>query len=130
MFFTNITLQYNSTKLFIMGFDVFKSEKNGKYYFNLKAKNSQVILVSQGYADMSGVKSGISSVKRNCANADNFIVKNSTDGKVFFNLIAGNNQVIGHSQVYSSKDSANKGIASVRENAPQAEITMLGHKDQ
>jgi len=109
-----------------MGFDVFKSDKNGKYYFNLKAKNGQVILASQGYADMSGVKSGIASVKRNAANADNFTIKNSTDGKCFFNLIAGNNQVIGHSQVYSSKDSANKGIASVRENAPNAETNMLG----
>lgn len=112
-----------------MGFDVFKSEKNGKYYFNLKAKNGQVILASQGYTDMSGVKTGISSVKRNSANTDNFTIKNSTDGKVFFNLMAGNNQVIGHSQVYASKDSANKGIASVKENAANAEITVLGHDE-
>ncbi len=108
-----------------MGFDVFKSEKNGKYYFNLKAKNSQVILASQGYADLSGAKTGIASVKRNAANKDNFVIKNSTNGKVFFNLMAGNNQVIGHSQVYASKDGANRGIDSVRENARDAEVNMM-----
>ncbi len=108
-----------------MGFDVFKSEKNGKYYFNLKAKNGQVILASQGYADISGVKTGIASVKRNSVNKEKFNIKNSTDGKVFFNLMAGNNQVIGHSQVYASKDGANKGIASVQENAKDAEINMM-----
>jgi len=96
-----------------MGFDVFKSEKNGKYYFNLKAKNGQVILASQGYADISGVKTGIASVKRNSANKDKFIIKNSTNGKVFFNLVAG------------SKDGANRGIASVQENAKDAEINMM-----
>ncbi len=108
-----------------MGFDVFKSEKNGKYYFNLKARNNQVILASQGYADISGVKTGIASVKRNAVSKNNFLIKNSTDGKVFFNLVAGNNQVIGHSQVYASKDGANRGIASVQENARNAEVNMM-----
>ena len=37
-------------------FELFQSENNQKYYFNLKAKNGQVILSSQGYADKSGAK--------------------------------------------------------------------------
>lgn len=106
-------------------FDVFKSENDGKYYFNLKAKNGQVILVSQGYADMSGCKTGIASVKRNAAKKDNFEVKKSANDKHYFNLIAGNNQVIGHSQLYASTSGANNGIASVMENAPDAEVNNM-----
>ena len=50
-------------------FELFQSENNQKYYFNLKAKNGQVILSSQGYADKSGAKNGIESVKTNAPNA-------------------------------------------------------------
>ena len=38
--------------------------KNGKWYFSLKAANSQVILSSQAYADESGAKAGAGAVKR------------------------------------------------------------------
>ncbi|MCF8468991.1 MAG: YegP family protein [Sneathiella sp.] len=41
-----------------------KEGKNGKWYFNLKAANSQVILSSQGYASESGAKEGTGAVAR------------------------------------------------------------------
>lgn len=42
----------------------FKEGKNGKHYFNLKAKNHQVILSSQGYASASGARSGAKAVEK------------------------------------------------------------------
>ncbi|WP_340149469.1 YegP family protein [uncultured Sneathiella sp.] len=42
----------------------FKEGKNGKWYFNLKASNGQVILSSQGYASESGAKEGTGAVAR------------------------------------------------------------------
>lgn len=42
----------------------YKEGKNGKIYFNLKAKNHQVILSSQGYASESGAKAGAKSVAK------------------------------------------------------------------
>ena len=42
----------------------FKEGKNGKWYFNLKASNGQVILSSQGYADEGGAKAGTGAVGR------------------------------------------------------------------
>jgi len=47
----------------------FKAGKNDKVYFNLKAKNNQVILSSQGYAAESGAKNGAKSVMKNAPNA-------------------------------------------------------------
>lgn len=50
-----------------------------------------------------------------------FIVKETNTG-IKFDLKAGNGEVIATSQVYASKDSCLKGIASVKKNAPIAPV--------
>jgi len=50
-----------------------------------------------------------------------FVLKEKS-GKYTFNLVAGNGEVIGVSEVYNSKDSAKNGIASVKKNAPIADV--------
>ncbi len=47
--------------------------------------------------------------------------KESSNGKPYFNLKAGNGQVIGNSELYESVASRDNGIASVKSNAPSAE---------
>ena len=47
-----------------------KVASNGKYYFNLKAKNGQIIGSSQMYESESGMENGIESVKKNAPEAD------------------------------------------------------------
>ncbi len=105
-----------------MKFELFQSEKNGKYYFNLKASNGQVILSSQGYASKSGALNGIESVKKNATSKDNFDVKEAANGKLYFSLLAANKQIIGNSQMYASKAGMENGIQSVMTNAPQATV--------
>lgn len=46
-----------------------KTASNGKFYFNLKATNGQVIGSSQMYASESGRNNGIESVKKNAPEA-------------------------------------------------------------
>jgi len=103
-----------------MKFEMFQSEKNEKFYFNLKARNGQVILSSQGYAGKSGCKNGIESVKKNSVNDDLFERKEAANGKFHFNLLAANKQIIGRSQMYASKSSMEGGIDSVKRVAPEA----------
>ena len=50
-----------------------------------------------------------------------YIVKDTANG-IKFSLAAGNNQVIGVSEVYSSRAALEKGIESVRKNAPVANV--------
>ena len=50
-----------------------------------------------------------------------FVIKETESG-CRFNLLAGNGQVIGTSQTYSSMDACKNGIESVKENAPIAPI--------
>ncbi len=106
-------------------FEIHQSEKNQKYYFRLKAKNGQVILTSQGYSNKAGAKNGIESVQKNCHRDDLFERKESSNGKVYFNLKAANSQIIGTSQMYASKEGLEKGIASVKKNAEGASTRDL-----
>lgn len=46
-----------------------KTSTNGKYYFNLKASNGQVIGTSEMYESASGRDNGIESVKSNAPGA-------------------------------------------------------------
>tara|TARA_R100000935_G_scaffold42923_1_gene65264 strand:- start:83602 stop:83922 length:321 start_codon:yes stop_codon:yes gene_type:complete len=47
-----------------------KTAKNGKFHFNVKASNGQVIGSSQMYAAESGLNNGIESVKKNAPGAE------------------------------------------------------------
>ena len=101
------------------------TRKNGEFQFNLKATNGQVILTSQGYKTKASCLNGVESVKKNSQDDKRFEVKVSSNGKPFFNLMATNGQVIGTSQMYASETTMKNGIASVKRNAPEAEIVDL-----
>ena len=101
------------------------TRKNGEFQFNLKATNGQVILTSQGYSTKATCLNGVESVKKNSKDAARFEKKVASDGSPFFNLIATNGQVIGSSQMYANEANRDNGIASVMNNAPDAEIVDL-----
>ena len=102
-----------------------KKAKNGKFYFNLKAGNGEIILSSQMYADKRGCKNGIDSVRKNAATEAQFEAKEDKNGNPFFVLNAKNKEQIGKSESYSSKSSMKKGIASVMRNAPESRIVEV-----
>ena len=98
-----------------------KTGKDGKFYFNLTAKNGQVILSSQGYASKSGCDNGIDSVKTNSQLDERFDRKEAKDGQHYFALTAANSQTIGKSEMYTTKAAMENGIKSTATNAPNAE---------
>lgn len=95
---------------------------NGDFQFNLKAGNGQVILSSQGYADKSGCRSGIDSVKKNSTDDTRYERKLSINNKFYFTLLAGNGQVIGTSEMYESESGRDNGIDSVKNHAGDAQV--------
>lgn len=92
------------------------------FRFRLKAANGQNILSGEAYSSKQGCKDGIASVKKNAAMAERYDVKEAANGKHYFNLKAGNHQVIGVSQQYSSANACKDGMESVMKNAPDAEV--------
>jgi uncharacterized protein len=98
-----------------------KKAADGKFVFNLKAGNDQVILTSQTYESKESAHTGIASVKQNAGLDERYEEKTGTGGQPYFVLHAANQQVIGRSQMYSSREAMHKGIASVKQNAHFAE---------
>ena len=108
-----------------MGKFVISVRKNGEYQFNLKATTGQVILTSEGYTTKAACMNGIESVKKNSQVEARFDKKVASNGKPFFNLKATNGQIIGSSQMYANEKNMLNGLASVKKNAPDAEVVDL-----
>lgn len=102
-------------------YEIAKNAK-GQYSFVLKASNDQVVLRSEQYESKATAQSGIASVQKNSPSEERYELKTASDGRFYFNLRAGNNQVIGTSQMYASEASRSNGVESVRVNGPSTDI--------
>ena len=105
-----------------------KSGKTGKFRFNLKASNGQVILSSEAYNTAAAAKNGAASVAKNAGNAKRFERKKAKDGSPYFVMKAANGEVIGKSEMYKTAKAMENGIASVGKHAPGAAIVSSDAK--
>lgn len=99
-----------------------KKAANGEFHFNLKAGNGEIILSSEMYAAKASAQAGIASVQKNCGEDGRYAKAESSNGKFYFTLKAGNNQVIGKSQMYASAASRDAGIESVKKNGASTTV--------
>jgi len=99
-----------------------RKRADGQIQFVLKAGNAETILTSEAYTTESAARNGIASVQKNSPLDERYDRLESKNGKPYFNLKAGNHQVIGTSELYESAASCEKGIASVKTNGPTETI--------
>ncbi len=99
-----------------------KTSANGKFHFNLKAGNGQIILSSEMYETRAAAENGIESVKKNGGDDTRFERRTSGKGDPYFVLKASNGQEIGRSEMYTSDSAMENGVESVKTNAPGASI--------
>jgi uncharacterized protein YegP (UPF0339 family) len=120
----------------------------GTFRFHLKAANGQIIAVSQSYGTKESALKGIASIKKNAPIAKTadltpggtipesehkpgiiqdavFEIQFNAPDRFRFHLKAANGQIIAVSQSYGTKESALKGIASIKKNAPIAKTADL-----
>jgi len=105
--------------------------------FDLKAKNSQVILTSEVYASKNSCLKGVASVQKNAPKAavedqtvegfkvekhPKFEIFEDKKGEIRFRLKATNGQIIGVSEGYKSMAACKNGIDSVKTNAADSTI--------
>jgi uncharacterized protein len=115
-----------------------------RFRFHLKATNGQIIAASQSYGTKEAALKGIASIQKNAPIATiadsttkeiipdtahrgivqdpDFEIQCDSAGKFRFHLKAANGEIIAASQSYLSRESAEKGIASIKKNAPIAKI--------
>lgn len=102
-----------------------KSTSDGQFMFNLKAGNAEVILTSERYTTKASAENGIESVRTNAPLDERYDRRTATDGSPYFVLKAANHEVIGKSEMYSSKSKMENGIDSVKRNAPTTAVAEL-----
>ena len=105
----------------------FQIEKasDGHFHFHLKAANGEIIFSSQQYKHKGSAQAGIDSVKANATVEAHFERKTSSSDQPYFILKATNGETVGCSQMYSSAAAMEKGIESVKTNAPTAAVEDL-----
>jgi uncharacterized protein YegP (UPF0339 family) len=96
--------------------------KTGKYRFNLRSGNHQVILSSETYESKSAAENGIESVRKNATDDSQVVRKTAKDGSPYFVIKAKNGETIGKSEMYTSASGMENGIKSVAANAPTATV--------
>ncbi len=84
------------------------------YHFNLFAQNGEVVLASQAYSSEAAAWNGAFAVQDSAQIATNFVIKTSSDDRFYFTVTADNGQTVGVSQMYTTKASAQAGVASVQ----------------
>lgn len=83
---------------------------DGTYRFNVRANNGEVVLRSESYQTLAGATNGVASVRANGSNLERYVLLQAANGDWYFNLRAGNHQIIGTSEQYSTKSNAKRGL--------------------
>lgn len=105
-------------------FEIFTGS-DSLFYFHLKARNGEIILKSEGYTQKHNASKGIDSVKENAPHDERYKRVSADNGDPYFNLTAANHEIIGTSEMYSSKSAMEAGIAAVKLDAPRAPVDDL-----
>jgi uncharacterized protein len=91
-------------------FDMWQS--NDGWHFHLTAGNGATLLTSEAYTSRTGAINGILSVENNGVDGAQYQVVQGKSGGYLIHLVAGNNEIISFSQVYSSKSNATRAVTS------------------
>jgi uncharacterized protein YegP (UPF0339 family) len=113
------------TKEVMSGYYELKKSASGKQMFNLKAGNHEVILTSELYESKEAALNGVESVRKNGLLEGSFEKKLSANNQPFFVVKAANGQIIGKSELYTTEQARDNGIASVRRNCASEKIVEL-----
>jgi hypothetical protein len=89
-------------------------ESAAGFRFNLHAGNGEVVLSSESYTTAAAAWNGAFAIQDAAQLEGAFAIKTATDNRFYFTLTAENGQVVGVSQLYTSKTAAQAGIASVQ----------------
>ena len=99
-----------------------KSEAAEPFTFRFM-KDGKVVVKSENYKAKSSAVNGIESVKKNSQLDERYELKESKNGKFFFNVKASNGQIVGTSALFDSDAERAKAIALLKAEAPKASTT-------
>jgi len=83
---------------------------NDQLYFRVRANNGRIIVRSEGYTTEASGKGGIDAVIANGGDDARYELKEAQNGAFYFNLEAGNGEIIATSGMYQTEAGAENGI--------------------
>ena len=105
-------------------------KRHGGYYFLLKANNGQLLLESSSYTSVQGVKNAIETFK-NAVEGGTFSIDEDKNGNFKFILRNGaRSQMLYHGESYSTRQSAENAIGSVKNFAFKAVVKRVEEADE
>ena len=100
-----------------------KSEAKEPFSFIFVNAEGKTIIKSENYAQKASAKNGIESVKKNCQEDSRYELKESSNGKAFFNIKSTNGQIVGTSALFENEAQRSAAIAELKADSADAEVT-------
>lgn len=98
-----------------------KSEAKEPFSFVFVDEESTIVK-SENYAQKASAKNGIESVKKNSQEDGRYELKESSNGKFYFNLKASNGQIVATSTMFATEDDRAAAIDTLKSEAPGAPV--------
>ncbi len=94
-----------------------------RYFADLKASNGELMLRTESYATLSGIKSGIETLKKNIEN-ENFAISLDKNGNFVFKIFSTSKRLLCVGEGYSSREQCEKAFNSVKRFSKTAKIIV------
>lgn len=104
-------------------------EDDGRYFADLKASNGEIMLRTETYSSISGVKSGIETLKKNIE-AENFAISLDKNGNFVFKIFSTSKRLLCVGEGYSSREQCEKAFASVKRFSKTAKIIIYRENEE
>lgn len=104
-------------------------EDSGRFFADLKASNGEIMLRTESYSSLSGIKNGIETLKKNIE-LDNFSVNLDKNGNFVFKIFSTANRLLCVGEGYSTKDQCEKAFASVKRFSKTAKIIVYRESEE
>jgi len=99
-----------------------ESQAQEPFSFSFINAEGQAMVKSENYKAKKSALGGIESVKKNCVNDDRYEMKESKNGKFYFNVKASNGQIVGTSMLFATEADRGSAIVQLKTEGPGASV--------
>jgi hypothetical protein len=99
-----------------------KRSVDGKYVFNLKGEQHEVLLTSHPFPKKTEALAAIETMRRSGASESSFELKRAVTGNPFFVLKSERDEVLGRSEFFGSESAAWRAMQAARKQCPTVDV--------
>jgi len=98
------------------------TKSSNHFYFQLTGASGEILLNGELYTRQALAEEAVAVGKANANFDERYDRRGAPDGRSYFVLTAASGEVIGTSEMYASAGAMENGIATMKRNAPGAEV--------